>query len=175
MHEAKTSRRPSWRAGAAATAVLFATACVDRYSIPANQLAYLNGYDIHSEQNVNGVTFTDRPYRLLTAQGEVVDYNSSKQLYLFGDGGQQLAPPGPFANIYVTEDAFDAVPLAGQAFGVPLASVSSVEVVEPNSAKTATIITVFSIAMALIPTIIVSTSHGSTPAAAVAPHHPALK
>ncbi len=167
--------RASLRAGAAATAVLFTSACMDRFTIPPGQLAYLNGYDIHSEQNVNGVTFTDRPYRLLTAQGEVVDYNSSKELYLLGDAGQHLAPPGPFANIYVTENRFDAVPLAGPPFGVPLDSVASVEVEQYSSTKTAAIITLFSVLMAIIPTVIVSTSHGSVSSGAVTPHNTALK
>ncbi len=165
------------RAGAAATAVLFTSACMDRYSIPTNQLAYLNGYDIHSEQNVNGVIFTDRPYRLLTVQGEPVDYNSSKELYLLGDAGQRLAPPGPFANIYVTEERFDAVPLSGPPFGLPLANVSSVEMEQYSSGKTYTLISIFSLLMIVIPSVIVSSSHGSATVStgAVAPHNGALK
>jgi hypothetical protein len=128
--------RASLRAGAAATGLLFTSACVDRYTVPPVQLEYLNGYDIHSEQTVQGATFTDKPYRLTTVQGGVVDYNSTKQLLLLGANGKPLAPPGPFELISLSENTFDAKPLVGQAVEVPLKDISSVQVAEYNSQKT---------------------------------------
>ncbi len=157
------SRRMALRARAAAAALLFTTACMDRYTIPPVQLQYLNGYNIHGEQNVNGVTFTDAPYRLITAQGEAVDYNSSKELYLLGVTGTQLAPPGPFESILISESSFDAVPLAGPPVAVPLASISKVELTQYNPGNTTALITLFTLLATIIPTLIVAASHGGSP------------
>lgn len=121
-------------------AVLFSTACVDRYTIPTQQLQYLNGYDIHGEQNVNGATVTDRPYRLISAKGEAVDYNSTKQLVLLGDGGTPLTPPGPYELIFINDNTFDAVPLNGPPVAVPLQTVSAAQITVPRPDQTAELI-----------------------------------
>ncbi len=168
----------SLRVGAAATALLFLSACVDRYTIPPAQLVYLNGYDIHREQTVQGATFTDRPYRLTTTQGELVDYNSSKQLVLLSAGGTQLAPPGPFEFISIDDGTFGAKPLVGPPVDVPLQSISHVEIDQDNPEKTSALISIITSAVGLLVTIIalVATSHSAGGAASVgAPHNSALK
>ncbi len=161
------------RAGAAVTAVLFASACVDRFTIPPAQLQYLNGYDIHGEQSVNGVTFTDSPYRLLSTDGQPVDYNSSKELLLLGDAGTPLAPPGPFQTIFITPEAFNAVPVFGPPVAVPLQAVSSVEVVQHSAAKTTLLVTFFLVVATIIPTIIVVSNHGVSTSSDSVGHPPA--
>jgi len=128
------------RVGAVLTAVVFGSGCVDRYTIPTSQLQYLNGYDIHGEQTVNGQTVTEKPYRLVTTQGQVVDYNSSKQLVLLGKEGKQLTPPGPYELIFINDGTFDAVPLQGPSVSVPLDSVTAAQVSESNSTATGLVI-----------------------------------
>ncbi|MGO9831074.1 MAG: hypothetical protein ACLPJH_13130 [Myxococcaceae bacterium] len=135
---------------------------MDRFTIPPGQLQYLNGYNIHGEQNVNGVTFTDAPYRLVTAQGQAVDYNSEKELYLLARTGTPLAPPGPFESIVVTESTFEAVPLSGPPVEVPLASISSVELAQYSPGNTSALITVFTVLATIVPVLVVSVSHGSS-------------
>jgi hypothetical protein len=140
----------SLRAGTVATAVFFFTGCVDRYTIPTIQLQYLNGYDIHGEQTVNGATITDRPYRLVSAKGEVVDYNSTKKLVLFGDGGTPLTPPGPYSVIFINEGTFDAVPLQGSGVAVPLDSVSAAQLTQSSPEKTAELFGVIGLVIAVV-------------------------
>jgi hypothetical protein len=158
-------RAPS-RLVAVATTLVFFSACVERHTIPTAQLEYLNGYDIHGEQSVNGVTFTDRPYRLIATDGAVVDYNSSKSLVLVGAGGGPLTPPGPFQSITISEGAFDAVPLFGPPFGVPLNTVSAAVVTQSSPERTAELIGAVSLVLSLIGlglTIAAVSSGGSQP------------
>ena len=168
------------RATAAATAVLFASSCVTRYSIPPVQLQYLNGYSIHSEQTIGGQTYTETPYRLLTTEGTPVDYNSTKKLVLLGDAGQLLAPPGPFDTISIGEDSFDAVPLNGPAVGVPLEAITKVEIQQPDQVGTDIVISLVSLIVSLAITIpLASLAHDSSSAtpssASGAPKNAALK
>jgi hypothetical protein len=125
----------SLRAGTVAT-LLLSSACVETYRIPPAQLQYLNGYNIHGEQTAGAVTFTELPYRLISTQGQPVDYNSTKQLLLLGASEQQLAPPGPFEAISLTENSFEAVLLNGPPVQVPLQSIRAVEITEPSPQRT---------------------------------------
>ncbi len=132
------------RVQATVAVLLLSAGCVTTYQIPPAQLQYLNGYDIHGEQSSGGATFTAFPYRLISTQGDAVDYNSAKQLILRNAAQQQLAPPGPFEFISITNSTFDAVPLKGPPFQVPLQEITTVEVVQPNPEATSTLIGVIS-------------------------------
>ena len=156
--------RASSRTGAVAMALLFTSACVDRFTIPPSQLEYLNGYDIHMEQTVNGTTFTDRPYRLLTDQGQLVDYNSTKQLYLVGATGKLLAPSGPYQGIYINQGSFDVLPFAGPPIQVPLETIKTVQLEQYSREKTNELISglslVVSVALVAL-SAVAATSHSS--------------
>jgi hypothetical protein len=140
---------------------LLVSGCTDTYRIPPAQLQYLNGYDIHSEESVGpGATFTPLPYRLISTDGQPVDYNSSTQLRLLGPGAKQLAPSGPFESILIEDNSFKAVPLTGQPYQLPLQEIQSVEIVEPNPQKTSQLIAFVSLLTTLILTgITIATTH----------------
>jgi hypothetical protein len=133
-----------------AAVMLFLAGCVETYRIPPAQLQYLNGYDIHGEQGSAGVTFTEFPYRLLSYRGQPVDYNSTKQLYLLGASEKPLAPPGPFQSIFITENTFDAFPLAGPPVQVPLESIKAVEIVEDSPERTRQLVFLISVIASVV-------------------------
>jgi hypothetical protein len=164
---------------ATATALLFTAACVDRYTVAPVQLEYLNGYDIHTEQTVQGATFTDKPYRLTTLNGEAVDYNSSKQLLLLGTNGKPLAPPGPFELISISDDTFDAKPLVGQAVEVPLERITRVEVQQANPEKTRDVLLAVSAVLGLVAAVLgvvaAASAHSSSASSMAVPTNSALK
>jgi hypothetical protein len=135
---------------AAVTALLFSAGCVETYQIPPVQLQYLNGYDIHGEQSSGGATFTALPYRLISTQGDPVDYNSTKQLILLGATRKQLAPPGPFELIFINDTTFDAVPLKGPPVQVPLDDIKAVEIVQPNPEQTSQVLTIIGVITSLL-------------------------
>lgn len=156
--------RAPMRVGAFLTAVVFGSGCVDRYTIPTSQLQYLNGYDIHGEQTVNGQTVTEKPYRLVSTQGQVVDYNSSKQLVLLGKEDKALTPPGPYELIFINDGTFDAVPLQGPSVSVPLDSVTAAQVSQPNPESGIVVLEGIGIALGVILTVavIVAAANGQT-------------
>jgi hypothetical protein len=168
------------RAGAVLTAVVFASGCVERYTIPTAQLQYLNGYDIHGEQAVNGQPVTERPYRLVSTQGQVVDYNSSKELVLLGKEGKPLTPSGPYELIFINGNTFDAVPLNGPAVSVPLDSVSAARVTQSTPDTTAVVFGSIGVAVAVLSVVlaIVAVANGQTvppPCCDFRAQNPALK
>jgi hypothetical protein len=137
-----------------------ACGCTETYRIAPAQLQYLNGYNIHGEQSAGGATFTELPYRLISTDGQPVDYNSTKQLVLQGAAQKQLAPSGPFESILVEDDSFKAVPLTGQAYQLPLKEIEGVEIVQPSPQKTSQAIFLFSLLTTLILTgITIATVH----------------
>jgi len=142
------------RVGAVLTAVVFGSGCVERYTIPTAQLQYLNGYDIHAEQAVNGQPVTEKPYRLVSTQGQVVDYNSSKELVLLGRDGKPLTPSGPYELIFINENTFDAVPLNGQSVSVPLDRVSAAQVTQKSPDTTAAVVTGIGVAVAVLSVVL---------------------
>lgn len=149
---------PSQAAGVAA--LLLSSGCVDTFQFAPVQLQYLNGYSIHGEQTMNGATYTELPYRLVSTQGQPVDYNSSKELILLGASQQPLAPPGPFDVIVINDETFDAVPLTGPPVQVPLKDIKSVEIREPNPQKTNDLVIAISTIVSLILTgVVLAASH----------------
>lgn len=140
---------------------LFACGCTETYRIPPAQLQYLNDYDIHTEQSFGpDATVTALPHRLISTDGQPVDYNSTKQLLLLGPGGKQLAPSGPFESILVQDDSFKAVPLTGQPYQLPLQAIQSVEIVGPSPERTSQLVVFLSVLTTLILTgITVATTH----------------
>jgi hypothetical protein len=140
----------SRRFGSIATLLLLSSACVETYKIPPAQLQYLNGYNIHGEQSVNGATFTELPYRLISFHGQPVDYNSTKQLVLLGASQQQLAPSGPFESITLSENTFDAILLNGPPVQVPLQSIQTVEITEPSPQRTSQLTIALSVLASVI-------------------------
>jgi hypothetical protein len=124
----------------AVLALLLSSGCVATYQIPPAQLQYLNGYNIHGEQSADGATFTALPYRMISTQGQPVDYNSTKELILLGASQQQLAPPGPFEAILISEDTFHAVDLSGLPIEVPLKDIHAVQVTQPSPEETSQLV-----------------------------------
>jgi hypothetical protein len=139
---------------------LLASGCTETFRIPPAQLQYLNGYNIHGEQSSGGATFTELPYRLISTEGQPVDYNSTKQLVLQGAAQKQLAPSGPFESILIEDDSFKAIPLTGQPYQLPLQEIQSVEIVQPSPQRTSQAIFLFSLLTTLILTgITIATVH----------------
>lgn len=84
--------------------------CVNHYVLPTSELKNLNGYDIHNERTVSVITgyaggdsrggsfpvvsttpLTDRPYRMIAASGDPVDFSSERSLRLVSDKGAPYA------------------------------------------------------------------------------------
>ncbi len=118
---------------------LAAGGCTKTVYIPTRELVHLDGYDIHNERSVDmvvgystnrygttpivgNVPITDRPYRMLTMEGQPVDFNSRTPLVLrMTDGG---LTGGHFEHIDVRDGAFAGRTLGDQQdFRVPLTAI----------------------------------------------------
>jgi hypothetical protein len=135
---------------AAAVALLFVTACVETFKVAPSQLQYLNGYTLRGEKPPGGQPRTELPYRLTSTQGKPVEYDSTKKLLLLSSTEQPLAPTGPFESISLTENSFDAVPVAGPPVQVPLKSIKAVEVSQPSPERTSQLIIAVSFVSVLL-------------------------
>jgi hypothetical protein len=134
--------KPSLTKGALVLALSASlTGCYDRLWVHPSELQYLSGFDIHNERSVvvqagryaSTSLMTDRPYRLVTPNGEPIDFNSRTGLKLHLDSGLEI--DGPFLSLAIEDGILSARTPDGP-LRVPLRSVSGVEVKRYSTGKT---------------------------------------
>jgi hypothetical protein len=130
---------------------LFGSGCMTRLTIPTRELANLDGYDIHNERSVTVVTgtamygsrgmptmarvpVTDRPYRLITNEGDAVDFTSRTLLGLVTAG--QPEERNRYREVHVTDTTFQGITRNGQSIEVPLTSIDEASVTTVSIGKT---------------------------------------
>ncbi len=137
------------------TALVLLTGCHKRIHIPASELSHLDGYDVYNERSVmvavpvnhpgpNGTLttgtgqaerqVTDRPYRMVTPEGQVIDFTSNTHLYLISKQNEEQG--GRFKNIQVDEQAFRGTLLTGQAIQLQRTDIERAEVDGIHAGKT---------------------------------------
>jgi hypothetical protein len=130
---------------------LSGSGCMTRLTIPTRELKNLDGYDIHNERSVTVVTgtaqhgrsvtptmaqvpVTDRPYRLITTEGDAVDFTSKTMLGLVTAG--QPEETHRYREVHVTDTTFQGFTREGQSIEVPLTSIDEASVTTISAGKT---------------------------------------
>lgn len=130
--------------------VVLCSGCFNHVVIPTSELKQLDGFDVHNERSVTMVTgtaytrygaapivsnvaVTDRPYRLLTTEGEPVDFTSRTSLTLVSGTGPVAYR---FREVHVSDVLFSAVSMMGDPVSYDLSSIKQVETEVPSMGKT---------------------------------------
>ena len=146
------------RLAAAAAACSFAGGCYAQYPFPVGELANLDGYAVYKEReempppsiyvgpwppggtygpSSSGVprVVTDKPYRVVSIEGEPMDFSSETPLTLYLKDGRHLE--STYRTIGVKDGRFEGVTMeGGRRVSVPLSELSAATLKRPDSSST---------------------------------------
>ncbi len=148
-----------WAAAAAVAAGAFAGGgCYAQYPFPVAELANLDGYAVYKEREELPVTsvyigpwphgpsygpptsgvprvITDKPYRVVSLEGEKMDFSSETPLTLYLKDGRTLE--STYRTIAVKDGRFEGVTMKGSSrVSVPLTELAAASLRRPDSGST---------------------------------------
>jgi len=154
----RASARILERLVAAAVAAGAAAGCYAQYPFPVTELKNLDGYEVYKEREEIPVTpvyigpwphggsygptpsgspriITDKPYRVVSLEGEPMDFSSETPLTLYLRDGRRLETS--YRTIAVKDGRFEGVTMEGdRKVSLPLSALSAVSLKRPDSGST---------------------------------------